>query len=239
MPKKKMVATPELCEWFEEALNRIKKATGARTQVQLAEVLDVRQSSISDGKRRASIPAEWYLKLYRSHGLNPDWIEHGHEPIYLDPSKAKVSTDKLDSLGGSSKGSLSRGLVVPVHLLSGYHHLGENQENNSVDKIIIPKAYNVERLAVLKVDTKAMEPTIPYGSYIGIRPDLVERLDGKIGIIDHNSEGICFGNIYRAGKDRISIKPSHKSYASQIITNSQLQVLRSAEIIWIMTEPVK
>jgi len=42
MPKKKRQCDEAQLKWFEEALERIKKATGARTQVQLAEVLDVR-----------------------------------------------------------------------------------------------------------------------------------------------------------------------------------------------------
>ena len=46
---------------FDEALERIKRATGARTQVDLAAILGIRQSSISDAKRRQSIPADWLL----------------------------------------------------------------------------------------------------------------------------------------------------------------------------------
>ena len=48
---------------FDEILDRIKKATGARTQVELASLLGIRQSSISDAKRRNSVPADWYMKL--------------------------------------------------------------------------------------------------------------------------------------------------------------------------------
>ena len=77
MGKRKLLCTPERQAAFDEAMERIKKATGARTQVQLAEVLDVRQSSISDAKRRCSIPSDWQLKLWRSHKLNPDWVMTG------------------------------------------------------------------------------------------------------------------------------------------------------------------
>lgn len=83
MPKLSHVTDPEQLAAFEAGMERIKQATGARTQVQLAEVLDVRQSSISDAKRRASIPDGWLVKLYRSHKLHPDWIEFGTGPQYL------------------------------------------------------------------------------------------------------------------------------------------------------------
>ena len=95
MAKLKKKCDERLERWFEEAMERIKKATGARTQVQLAEVLEVRQSSISDAKRRCSVPADWFLKLYRSHGLNPNWLSDGHEPVYLNPDRAGVPAENL------------------------------------------------------------------------------------------------------------------------------------------------
>jgi len=93
--KLKKKCDERLERWFEEAMERIKKATGARTQVQLADVLEVRQSSISDAKRRCSVPSDWFLKLYRSHGLNPNWLSDGHEPVYLNAAKGHVSAENL------------------------------------------------------------------------------------------------------------------------------------------------
>jgi hypothetical protein len=69
---------------YEAAMARIRELTGATTQVQLAEVLDVRQSSISDAKRRASIPPEWVLKLHRLYRALPEWILEGTGPRTLD-----------------------------------------------------------------------------------------------------------------------------------------------------------
>ena len=49
---------------FAEIYERIKLSTNSRTQVELAEVLDIRQSSISDAKRRNSVPGDWFMKLF-------------------------------------------------------------------------------------------------------------------------------------------------------------------------------
>lgn len=84
MPKHTRNANPMDRPAFDAAMGRIKELTGAKTQCQLAEVLDVRQSSISDAKRRASIPAEWVLKLHRSHRAMQDWILDGTGPRTLD-----------------------------------------------------------------------------------------------------------------------------------------------------------
>lgn len=83
MSKRKPDLTPERVAAYEAAMARIAGVTGAVTQVRLAEVLDVRQSSISDAKRRASIPPEWLLKLMRSHLVMPDWVLTGQGPKFI------------------------------------------------------------------------------------------------------------------------------------------------------------
>lgn len=71
---------------FNEAFERIKIVTGTRTQMELAEYCGIRQSSISDAKRRNSIPSEWLVCLVERAGVNPAWIKFGAEPKYLkDP----------------------------------------------------------------------------------------------------------------------------------------------------------
>lgn len=74
---------------FEEAMERIRETTNLHTQVALALCLDIRQSSISDAKRRGSIPDAWLVVLYEKFGLNPTWIRTGAGPVYLtgDPDR--------------------------------------------------------------------------------------------------------------------------------------------------------
>ena len=67
------------------AIHRVFEAAECKTQVELAELFEIRQSSISDAKRRKSIPAEWLIKLLRLKGINPDWILTGEGPKYLQP----------------------------------------------------------------------------------------------------------------------------------------------------------
>lgn len=66
-------------------LDRVYEAAGCRTQTELAKFLGMRQSSISDAKKRGSIPADWLLTLWRKKGVNPDWILTGHGPKGLRP----------------------------------------------------------------------------------------------------------------------------------------------------------
>ena len=70
---------------FEEQYKRVLEAAGCRTQIELATILEIRQSSISDAKRRQNIPAEWRVKLFEKKRINPEWILHGGEIKYLIP----------------------------------------------------------------------------------------------------------------------------------------------------------
>lgn len=71
---------------FNEIMMRIHSVTNTKTQSELARFLGIRQSSISDAKKRRAIPAEWLVKLLKHKSTNPDWILLGVEPIFLGPA---------------------------------------------------------------------------------------------------------------------------------------------------------
>lgn len=68
---------------FAGVMSRIQRTTDCRTQVELAALLGIRQSSISDAKRRSSIPGDWLVLLLRLRGVSPEWIMTGCGPQYL------------------------------------------------------------------------------------------------------------------------------------------------------------
>lgn len=76
---------------FEAQYKRVFEAAECRTQVQLAALLDIRQSSISDARRRKNIPAEWRVKLFEKKRINPEWIVCGVGAKYLIPADSGQS----------------------------------------------------------------------------------------------------------------------------------------------------
>ena len=68
-------------------LARVYEAVPCRTQVELAEFLGIRQSSISDAKKRGAVPAEWLLKLLLLKGINPVWVLTGQGSRWLQPAE--------------------------------------------------------------------------------------------------------------------------------------------------------
>ncbi|MDL2210269.1 helix-turn-helix domain containing protein [Desulfovibrio sp. OttesenSCG-928-O18] len=78
---------------------RILAATGCRTQMELANLLGIRQSSVSEVVKRNKIPPGWLVKLQRL-GVNIDWITAGKGPQYIPraghtPEAAETSNEPL------------------------------------------------------------------------------------------------------------------------------------------------
>jgi hypothetical protein len=96
---------------WRAAYQRICDVTGRATQVELAEELGIRQSSISDAKRRASLPASWLLTILQRYQVNPHWILTGSGCKYMLPSDSTTKI-QLDSHIGVLRDELRAELVA-------------------------------------------------------------------------------------------------------------------------------
>ncbi len=86
-----MAETPPPCDFtpqsdFASQFRRVFEAAGCATQVELAAFLGIRQSSISDAKRRKGVPSDWLVKLLEKKRINPDWIRCGTGAKHLVPA---------------------------------------------------------------------------------------------------------------------------------------------------------
>ena len=62
---------------FDEIFRRFQSVTGTSTQQELADVLGIKQSTISESKKRGTVPPGWFLVLFEMRGVNPDWLKQG------------------------------------------------------------------------------------------------------------------------------------------------------------------
>ena len=67
---------------FDIIYKRILATINCSTQVELAERLEISQSSISDAKRRESVPSDWLMKLHDKFKLSIDYLRFGTGSIY-------------------------------------------------------------------------------------------------------------------------------------------------------------
>lgn len=234
MPKLRKKCDEAQRKWFEEALERIKKATGARTQVQLAEVLDVRQSSISDAKRRCSIPAEWFLKLYRSHGLDPDWLADGVEPVYLNASKAKIPADTILREAPTPYGRMnSRGRLVSVSSMAGSVDEDGNWTPQPVEELSIPESFVRPNLQVVKVDSASMEPVIARGAFVGIDQGQKQHPDGDLVAVHFPHQGLMIRRAYLKDGEFV-LKADNNQHSELSIPASEMAERTVGRVIWVL-----
>lgn len=234
MPKQRKKCDEAQRKWFEDALERIKKATGARTQVQLAEVLDVRQSSISDAKRRCSIPAEWFLKLYRSHGLDPDWLAEGVEPVYINASKAKIPADTILREAPTPYGRMnSRGRLVSVSSATGAESEQGAWEPQPLEELSIPESFFRPQLQVVRMDSASMEPVIMRGAFVGIDQAQKQHPDGDLVAVHFPHQGLMVRRAYLHGNEFL-LKADNSQHSELTIPADEMAKRTLGRVIWVL-----
>lgn len=224
---------------FDNVLERIKKATGARTQVELASILSIRQSSISDAKRRNSVPADWYLKLYRSHGLNPDWLSDGIEPMYLKPGMAESSANFQGVAEASAAygKTPSRSRVVNVSSMAGLVTDQGGWQPDFVSQLSVPETLHKPAILVVRVDGAGMEPLIRRGAYVGLDSDRTRVRSGEIYGIYVPHEGLVLKRVFfDADNDRFLLRSENPEHPEQSVPTSAAEDKIIGRVVWLLQE---
>lgn len=188
---------------FDEIFERIKLATNTRTQMELAEVLDIRQSSISDAKRRNSVPADWFMKLFESFGLSPDWLKKGTGPMFLRTDQGYIPVEgPADEAAGrrlfESAGQYSepdaKNIVVSVY--SPLEAYSVESPAPSVGKLNIPMSFAHPGLYVIRVEASSMEPSIRRGAYVSLNTEQRTVVSGELYGVNLPYEGVVIKRVY-------------------------------------------
>ena len=86
---------------IETQFGRLQTVTGARTFTELAAILGVRPSAVSDAKRRGRMPVAWVDTVCRTHGVSAEWILTGE-----GPESAWETGERGTTAGGSAEEAL-------------------------------------------------------------------------------------------------------------------------------------
>ncbi len=196
-------------EKFQEKLNRIYTATSTKTQQQLAKVLGVQQSSVSDAKSRGTIPKPWLLLLMRKYNINPTWVEEGKGDMYLSVNITEKTNDsELAStnnranilLNEPRKQFIKSSASVPVHstVYSGETDAENNMLFDIENYISIPEDVSRENTIVFKLNGRSMEPTLLANSIVGV--DLLDKklISGEIYAFCLPPQGVYFARVFHA-----------------------------------------
>jgi len=228
---------------FTPVLERIKETTGARTQVELAAVLGIRQSSISDAKRRNSVPSDWYLKLFRKYGLNPDWLGYGKGPKYIKTKEGYTPYDEPVLSSGVYEDAAGYGDPLAVgRAVTFYAMTGENTKEGkwrprALGELNIPVALDRPELLVLRMDGEAMEPAIRAGAFVGLDRGEKSVRSGEIYVVQLPFEGLAVKRVFldsQAG--RFLLRSENPAHAEASFPVEEFRENVIGRVIWVLQQ---
>jgi phage repressor protein C with HTH and peptisase S24 domain len=210
---------------FESFLQRVFEATEITSQNELASALKINRSAITQARNKNSVPARWILKLYRSYGLNPDWVETGSGPTFLDKSNASDSKfkniPKVKARLCAGGGSFEVGSEI-----EGYYAFRK-------DWLTTKGAIN--QMVLMDIFGNSMEPEIK---------------DGDTILIDESQKDVLAGAIYAVGVDdtimvkrlekhpnKLVLLSDNKDYFPIYLEGNELESVRViGKVVWICRE---
>ena len=210
---------------FDIFMKRVFETTGIGSQAELAEVLDINRSAISQARRKDTIPSKWLLQLFRTYGLNPDWAETGEgQPFLNQPPRDSIDFVQIPKVNAR----LCAG--------DGSFEVGSNiQGFFSFQKNWLRGKGSAKTMVLMDIFGNSMTP---------------EMKDGDTVLIDQSQINILSGAIYAVGvEDTIMVKrvekhpnalvllSDNKDYAPIYLKDQEAANIRMiGKVIWICRE---
>ncbi len=171
---------------FESFLQRVFEATGISTQAGLSSALNVNRSAITQARNKNSIPDKWLLQLFRSYGLNPDWLETGVGQMFINKPGCNGSEfqniPKVKARLCAGGGSFEVGSEI-----EGYYAFRRSW---------LKSKGLAEKMVLMDIFGNSMEPEIK---------------DGDTVLVDESQKNILAGAFYAVGiEDTIMVKRIEK-----------------------------
>ena len=210
---------------FESFLQRVFQATGVTSQTELASVLKINRSAITQARKKNSIPDKWILQLYKTYGLNPDWVETGSGQTFI---KKSASDDSIFKNIPKVRARLSAG--------GGSFEVGSEIEGYyAFRKDWLTTKGNRNKMVLMDIFGNSMEP---------------EMKDGDTILIDESQKDILAGAIYAVGIDdtimvkRVEKHPNklvllsdNKDYSPIYLQGNEINSVRIiGKVLWISRE---
>lgn len=227
---------------FLEAYERIKFATNTRTQVELADVLDIRQSSISDAKRRNSVPADWFMKLFEKFGLNPDWLKQGVGPMYLRTEQGyqpqEAPSGGVAEEPGHYGDPSAKGVMATVYGMDcQYSDNAPAPVLQAVGKLSLPLAFAGPGVTIVRMEAPNMEPCIVRGAYVGVDTASVKPISGTTYALYDPHEGVVIKRLFMDSQaGRYLLRSDAQGYPEASLTPEEVTARLMGRVSWVLQQ---
>ena len=210
---------------FDIFTKRADEALNIRSQNELASNIGVNPSAITQARKKGIIPDRWILQLYRKHGINPDWLEHGKGPTFI----------KTSEVGESEFRQIPK---VKARLSAGggsFEVASEVERYYSFRADWLFKRGAADKMVLLDIVGNSMEP---------------ELKDGDTVLIDESQESIIAGAVYAVGiEDTVMVKriekhpnklvllSENRNYSPIYLQDDEIDKVRIiGKVIWVCRE---
>ena len=186
---------------FMEIYRRMQLATNTRTQSELAKILEVRQSSISDAKRRDTIPSGWYMTLFEKFGLSQDWLRYGTGPMYLRTEQGYMPqegpADGVKEEPAHYSDPAAKAKLVTVYSMACQPN-GANRipELEAVGKLALPSSFAGQDTLVLRMHHNDMAPTVCRDAYLGVDTTDTQPVSGGVFVLKDDHMGLLVRRVF-------------------------------------------
>lgn len=228
---------------FDEVFERIKLATRTRTQTELATILEIRQSSISDAKRRNSVPSDWCIKLFERFGLNPDWIKKGVGPMYLRTEMGYAPVEGALPVSAHEDAALysdpnAKSEVMSVLSMQSWPARGEEDAAPKVlGKLSVPLALAGNGVKVFQLDSTSMEPLIRKGAYIGIDTTQTKLVSGELYAVLLPYEGVAIKRSFpNSATDEIILRAENPQHPEVVLPMAKVGESVIGRVVWTLNK---
>lgn len=219
---------------IDETFERIKLATRTRTQIELANVLNIRQSSISDAKRRNSIPSDWCIKLFERYGLNPDWIKKGQGPMYLKTEAGYLKADVEEAPAAKEENTPYANANTKNALVSVFSMLAwDGGALKTLDKIALPLTLTGPSIVTFRLDSTSMEPLLRKGAYIGVDTSQRQIVSGELYAVVLPHGGIAVSHVFPCSAGRnFSLKVENPQHPEMTMPAETFDENVVGRVVW-------
>lgn len=212
---------------FGPFFQRVSQVLGIASQQELANILGVNRSAVTQAKQRDAVPDKWLHILARTYGLQPEWLTTGRGP-------SRSEHDATADLGPEY-------LKVPkvrARLCAGG---GSFEVNSRIEDYYafkrrwLDRKGSPEAMVLMDVFGNSMEPEIKEGDTV---------------LVDQNQNDVIAGGVYAVGvEDTVMVKRIEKrpntlvllsdntDYAPIMLQGDELETVRIiGKVAWICRE---
>ena len=222
---------------FNDFMKKAGQITGCGTQMELAKILEVNRSAITQAKNRDAVPERWLLTLARKYALAPDWFESG----VITPYSAARKLERARILEPEPDYNPD---VIQIPKVSAVLCAGGGSfevEGAIIDHIALPQNLassfgRADRLVFMDVMGDSMEPGICSGDTVLIDQSATSPVPGAVMAVGHE-DSIYIKRIGQSADGGIILASDNANYSPIHLYGDDLESFRViGKLVWLFRD---